>query len=344
MYTLKDVIELGYKLLEMEPGIVQKHKILKEIIGIDRDSAEYMKARNDFYESEQYLELEAAREEHGMWGQYHTENTKVKRVFKTTEVAMKRCRSLGLDLDDRIIRTLLDSIIGMFTGKIPWPDSLEKTNAWMNMGFRWTLFGGIANLDRFNPVLDKSWAIAAELVTGSFKSGEFRQRDHDETFMKLAVGELTNAQKKRLSTIQFIGTGGWPLMVGATHNKLPYEIEKMYMDWLVNKPEGIYGRSPYPYKSMPAVSEGDFMGYMRVQTLLSPFRAWKDVYGEEVLDNLKNAAGEDGLWYPGPGTKSLYVLKSYEMHQLADNWRNPAAAKIDFSIFILNFIKETLSR
>jgi len=342
MYTLKEISELGYKLLEMEPSVVQKYKVLKDFVGVDRNSSEFIEAKNEFYNSEQYIELEAAREEHGMWGQYHTEKTKIRRIFKTTEVAMRRCQSLGLDLEDQIIRTLLESIIGMFTGKVPWPDSMEVTNAWMNMGFRWPLFGGIATLDKNNPILDKPWSTVAELVTGSFKSGEFRQQDHDETFMKLAVNELTNAQKKRLSAIQFIGTGGWPLMVGATKNDLHYKIEKLYIDWLINKPEGIYGRSPYPYKNMPDIFESDFMGYMRVQTLLAPFKAWKDGYGEEVLDSLRNAADENGLWYPGRGTKSLYVLKSYNMHQLADNWRRPEAAKIDFSIFILNFIKKTL--
>lgn len=342
MYTLNEIAGLGYKLLEQNPSVVQKYRILKDIIGIDRDSKEFMEVRKEFFSSEQYLELESARESHGMWGQYHTENTKVKRVFKTTEVAMKRCQSLGLDKEDNIIKELLESIIRMFKEEIPYPDSHEVTNAWMNMGFRWPLFGGIAQLDRFNPVLDKPWHIIAELVTGSFKSGSFSQKDHDETFMKLALGELTNAQKKRLSTIQFIGTGGWPLMVSATKNNLPYDIERKYIDWLINKPEGIYGRSPHPYKDMPAISEGDFMGYMRVQSLLAPFKAWKEGYGEEVFSNIRAAALDDGLWYPGRGTKSLYGLKSYEMHQLAGNWRNPLDAKIDFSIFILAFIKRAL--
>ena len=343
MYTVKGIKELGYRLLDMEPSVVQKYRILKDFIGIDRNSSEFIKARKALYESEQYLELEAARESHGMWGQYHTEKTKIKRVFKTTEVAMKRCQSLGLDIEDQIIKKLLESIVGMLTGEIQYPDNKEVTNVWMDTGFRWPLVSGIARLDRFNPILDKPWSIMAELVMGSFKSGRFRQQDHDDTFMKLVVNELTNAQKKRLSTIQFIGTGGWPLVVGATNNKLPYNVEKTYINWLINKPEGIYGRSPHPYKRIPAISERDFMGYMRVQSLLAPFRAWKEGYGEEVLDNLGLAAGLDGLWYPDRGAKSLYILKSYEMHQLADNWRNPIAAKIDFSIFILDFIMKALS-
>lgn len=342
MYTLKEIKELGYRLLEMDPSVVQRYRILKDFIGVNRDSSEFIESRKKFLESEQYLELEGARESYGMWGQYHTEKTKVKRVFKTTEVAMNRCQSLGLDLEDQIIKTLLKSIIKMLIGELEFPDSKEVTNAWMNTGYRWSLAGGIARLDRYNPILDKPWSNMAELVTGSFKTGDFKQQNHDETFMKLALGELTNAQKKRLSTIQFIGTGIWPLVVGATNNKLPYDIEKAYIDWLINKPEGIYGRSPYPYKSMPDISSSEFMGYMRVHSLLSSFKAWKEGYKEDVLNSMRVAAGDDGLWYPGRGTKSLYGLKGYAMHQLADNWRQPKAAKIDFSIFILDFIKKAI--
>lgn len=342
MYTLGEVTELGYRLLDMEPSVVQRYKILKDIIGIERETSEYMEAKNAFYDSEQYLELEAAREDHGMWGQYHTENTKVKRRFKTTEVAMQRCQSLGLDLEDQMIKSLLDSIIGIFTGVLPWPDSMEKTNAWMNIGFRWTLFGGIAKLDRYNPVLDKPWGKVAEMVTGSFRSGEFRQQDHDEIFIRLAVDELTKAQKKRLSTIQFIGTGYWPLMVGATKNKLPYDIEKAYIDWLIDRPDGIYYKSNRSFKSMPDMDSGDFMAFMRVQSLLAPFKAWREGYGKQVHDSFRAASGDDGLWYPGRGAKSLHTLKNYNMHQLADNWRRPEAAKIDFSVFILNFLKKAL--
>lgn len=343
MYTLKEVTELGNRLLDMEPGVVQKYKILKDIISIDRNSSEFIEARKAFYESEQYLELEAAREIHGMWGQYHTEKTNVKRVFKTTEVAMQRCQSLGLDKDDMIIKELLKSIEGMITGEVKWPDSIEVTNVWMDIGFRWSLAGGIAKFDRFNTILDKPWNIFAELISKSFKSGEFNQQDHDDSFIKLAVNELSKAQVKRLSKIQFIGQKYCPIIVGATSNKLSYEIEKKYINWLIENPKGIYYVSNRPYENMPELFGREFMAYMRVHSLLAPFSAWKEEYREEVLDNMRNAVDEDGLWYPGRGTKSLYGLKGYEMHQLADNWRKPVAAKIDFSIFILNFIKNALS-
>lgn len=342
MYTFKDITELGYRLLELEPGVIQKYKILKDIIGIDRDTGEYVEARREFYESEQYIELESAREGYGMWGRYHTENTRVKRVFKTTEVAMKRCQSLGLDKDDMIIKELLESIVGMITGEVQWPDSIEVTNIWMDIGFRWSLVGGIAKFDRFNPILDRPWNIFAELITGSFRYGEFRQQNHDDTFMKLAVNELNKAQIKRLSTIQFIGQKYCPIIVGTTNKKLPYEIEKKYIDWLIENPKGIYYVSNRPYENMPDIFGGEFMAYMRVHSLLNPFQAWKEKYREEVMNSLRSAAGDDGLWHPGRGAKSLYILKNYEMHQLADNWRNPVAAKIDFSIFILNFIRTAL--
>ena len=342
MSFLNEIEKLGNKLISMEPSVVQKYRILKDIIGIDRDSVEFIEARHRFLESDQYLEVESAREEYGMWGRFHTENTSVKRKFKTTEVAMKRCKSLGLDKDDRIIKKLLRSIIGIISGKIIWPDSIEVTNVWMDIGFRWSLTGGLVQFDRFNPLLDKPWNIIAELISGSFKSEGFRQQDHDYTFMKLAVNALSKAQVKRLATIQFIGTKYFPLIIGATNNKLPYDIEKAYINWLIDSPKGTYGISNCSYDSMPSIHEGGFMAYMRIHSLLNPFRAWKENYGNEVLDSLRNAAGDDGLWYPGSGAKSLYALKNYEKHQLADNWRRPEAAKIDFSIFILDFIKKAL--
>ena len=120
MYTLNEIKKLGYRLLSMEPSVVPKYRILKDIIGIDRDSIEFIEARYKFLESDQYLEVESAREEYGMWGRFHTENTSEKRKFKTTEVAMKRCKSLGLDKDDRIIKKLLKSIIGIISGEIKW--------------------------------------------------------------------------------------------------------------------------------------------------------------------------------------------------------------------------------
>jgi hypothetical protein len=343
MYDINEIKALGHKLLEMNPDPVPRFRILKDILSISPDYPDYIEAKKGMLDSKAYDIVASSQDPDGLWGQFHTQNTKIKTVFPTTEVALRRCLAIGLSKEDEVLGKLLDWIVACNNDEVKFPDRDEVTNSWMDIGVRWSTFGSIALIDPMHPSLDRAWEKWAHLVNGTFSSGQFNQDDHTKAFLRLAVNELTNRQMKLLSNMNFIGMRYCVEILGATANRLPKEIERAYVKWLLTRDEGIYYICGRHYDTAPDMDEREFLSWLNVHQVVSGFDSWQD-YADKVLHDIRNYSGPDGLWQPTRGAKVLSRLKMHSMHQLSENWREPDNVKIDFSIRILSFLKKALPK
>ncbi|MDX1359670.1 MAG: hypothetical protein R3232_12625, partial [Clostridia bacterium] len=81
MYDISKIKALGQKLLYMNPDPVPRFRILKDILSVAPDNSDYNEAKRDMLNSKAYDIVASSQDPNGLWGQFHTQNTKIKTVF-----------------------------------------------------------------------------------------------------------------------------------------------------------------------------------------------------------------------------------------------------------------------
>jgi hypothetical protein len=125
-FTPNDLKTSAEKILELHPDPVPHFRLLRDVLHLDPTSADYCQAEKALQGSKWIALLHRSQWPDGTWGRFHTQDTRVKQPFITTEVAITTALDSGLDRHSPILQKVQNVLVDYADGKIYWPDPPEK--------------------------------------------------------------------------------------------------------------------------------------------------------------------------------------------------------------------------
>jgi hypothetical protein len=321
MISADEITGLGEQLLTMNPDVVPKFLILRDVLKLSPEDTQYRKAKSDMTGSRWIRELAEEQQDNGSFGRFHTQDTKIKQKIPTTEWAITRGLGLGLSKTDEIIRKTIQHMEHLLNGK-ELPLDNEEHHYGFRIAFAYIIASNLAKIDPMHPLLAPKRQACAECVRRAFQSGSFIEED-----WKLACREL-NEVMLNLYMIHPL-----TILQSGNESNLSVELERKLLQWIWNRPEGIYyitDQCPGVYQD---VNSGQFHQWLHGIELLSDFQLWPEFVSDAVEHLLCQREG-DGLWEYGPkANQNPFVHYS-------ESWRNKNNRKIDCSVRILALLRK----
>jgi hypothetical protein len=267
-------------------------------------------------------ELEAAQEPNGIWGRFHSQDSRLKRRFPTTENAVWRALALGLDKESDILKRAAGYMVRYLQGLEEWTDPPEKHEGWP-VNIRFVTAGTLARIDRFHPQLDEFWRLWAEIAGRVFCSGQFDAEAERQAHRDLN-GIVTKNKYLKLWMM-------YPLiLLSSTQNKLPPDLEGALLDWIWHREEGIYYMYGGPLDRFPAIGSKQFPGWLETVDVLSNFAGWRSVC-RAAIDWIWEQQRDGGRDF-GPFTLPYFPL--------SESWRKPFNRQIDCTTYVLIMLRK----
>lgn len=265
-----------------------------------------------------------ARNEEGMWGNFHTLSHPTHNKAITTEQAIRRLRILGYTKDDEPIRTVIERMCLCVAGEKKIDNYYEKTHDWV-LFEKLMLSAWIRLFDPQNEiVLDfaNKWAFLAERA---FKSGAYNRDDDIKAF----TSQFGRKPKSSFET-------GFGMFYHAVllQGILTPKTENLLIDYYLSKEDGIYYIYDKPLHTLPEVFAAKktsyylaaieiLLGYEQAGSKLQFIAEWlyanKDKNGQWDL----GIQAKDGIYFP-----------------LSDSWRSAEDRKSDCTERITNIVRK----
>ncbi len=311
---------IAAKVLSLDPQPVPRFRLLRDVLLLKHDDPELISAKTAALQTHWVKELENAQESNGIWGRFHSQDTKVKKTFRTSEAAIQRALSLGLDKDDVILKRAFAYMEKFLLGQVQWSDWAEKHEGWV-VNTRFITAGTLAKIDPLHSILPPYYAVWVEILKRTFASGAY-----DATAERGAHRQLnaifTPGKYLHLGML-------YPLLILASGSQpLPAELEDSLLQWLWQRAEGMYYVTPHRLSDFPVISSPRFCGWLTALEVLSRFPRWEHAAGA-TIDWVWSQRGSDGLWDMGASARADIS------YPLSDSWRDAKLRKIDCSTRIL---------
>ncbi|MBN2004217.1 MAG: hypothetical protein JXA21_12750 [Anaerolineae bacterium] len=329
-FTQNNLKTMAEKILEMRPDPIPRFRLVRDVLRLDPGDAVYRDAESAAKESKWVALLRDAQLADGTWGRFHTQDSRLKQPFPTTEVAIAIALDSGLDKHTLLLQKTIGTIVEYVDGETVWPDTPEKHEnplAWYVWGRHFSA-AVLALIDRQHPRLDEFWNLWAEAMRAAFHSGSYDRQKEIEVLNLLLECRMKNPvpfHKK------------YPLLIlSATNNRLPEALERQLLDFVVNSPEGIY----YVYAKtihapVPPILSKDFWHWFQAHKLLSRFPLWRTM-SEDAVNGIWAQRTGDGLWDLG----GKIARKPFTSFPLSEAWRRPENRLIDSSVEILTLLSK----
>ena len=322
--NLSEITDLGGQLLNMNPDPAPRFRIMRDVLKLPQDDALFVQAKQDMLKSKWVMELAEEQWENGSWGRFHTQNTKVKHKIITTEWAISRGLELGLDKNDEIFKKTIAHMENMLNG-VELPLDNEEHHYGFRIAFAYLIAGNLSKIDPVHPLLPQKSKYCADCTIRAFQSGQYDEKDWTEAYMEL------NEVMLRLFMIHPL------LLLQSEEGILPENIELKLLNWIWNRPEGIYYITNHCPNNYQDIGSGSFHYWLRGVELLSNFKHWRD-FATGTIVWLNDQRGDDGLWDYGKDANSI-IFGHY-----SESWRNRMNRKIDCSTRILALMRKYLDK
>jgi len=239
----------------------------------------------------------------GSWGYFHTLYSD--RILPiTTEQALRRLEILGFTSDDKPIKKTLKYMHNCLTGKIQFPDRVEKFANW-HIGKEFLLATWIKIFTEKDNVANDIAQKWVNIINAAFKNNKYDHIEYKETYIK------TFRIKTVHENIAIF------YLVSIVTNLLDKNIEKNYFKYILENNTGIY----YIYDRKLTLLPDSFIGketncYLRAIELLSKF---SNPECKKQLNSVKewlkkNTVGKNE-WDMGKGSKDGISFP------LSDSWK-----------------------
>jgi len=316
-FSLADVHQATRLLLTANPGAIVAYRLLREVLRMPPNHPELAQAKAAALNSKWVCQLEESQLPDGSWGRFHSQDTKKKTVFRTTEEAIDRAFVLGLEPTDRVLTQVRQYILEVLQGTALITDWDEKNEAWPLL-IKYLLAGRLAQIDPGNKLLDSFWTYLAEVARQAFALGKYCLADEAAAYLNLSGIHLPGGFLESQHALWILAT-----------RRLPYRLEHALVSWMWHKPDGIrYLRAPL--HELPSRQIGY---WLRSMHLLSRFSSWREI-ALDTLNQLWEQRDSDGLWDFGSD-----ISRSIDF-PLSENWRQSAKRKQDYSTSILVLLRK----
>ena len=316
-FTMEEVQEAARSILHTQPDPIPAWRLLHEVLHLHAEDHLLRAAREAAAHSKWVKELEAAQLPDGSWGRFHSQDTKKKTVFRTSEEAIDRAFALGLWPDHPVLTQARVYIEKVLTGEAHITDREERNEAWPLL-IKYILAGRLAQIDPANQALDAYWEFLAEVTRQAFTSGMYRLEDEVQAYLRITGVHVPQGFLESQHAL-------WILSA----RPLPCPLEQALVEWIWNKPEGIrYLRVPLSEPQPRLIAY-----WLRSMNILTRFSAWREVSVDGV-NQLWVQRDPQGCWDFGSRIASCVDFP------LSESWRLGMRRKVDYSTSILALLRK----
>jgi hypothetical protein len=318
---------IGVNMLRMD-------ELLNNILSISQYDIVKHKISSEFYNNtchEQGIrskwveDIKKEQKVDGSWGRFHTQDTRIKQKYPTTENAVLRLKYLSLNRCDIMVEKACNYMERLLCDLSIWPEGWEK-NKWFKpavplfIASKLAMFG--SNSPNYICICNK-WI---DIINLCFQNNKYSGKIVDSIAIE-QIGTPIDGSYIGLSSFNNI------LLFSHNANKIPVDIQKKYIQWLHNNPAIVGYTITSLNKKINELNGNALYDYIRIMALLSVFGGFANEFSYEIKW-LEKQQGCDGFW--DFGNKINNNIK------LSDNWRLEINRKIDCSIFVLGCLKNTI--
>lgn len=260
----------------------------------------------------------------GNWGNFHTLSVPVKGKALTTEQAIRRLYILGYTKDDEVIAKVIKQMEESVKGKRKIDDYFEKKHDWLFFE-KLMLASWIRRFDPLNVYaleIAKEWGIIAEKA---FASGKYNEVDDVKAFTEW---------KGRKPKSGFETGFGMLYHAVLLKDILPEETEKAFIDYYLERPEGM----GYIYNNKLSALPENFESreascYLAAIEVLAEYKCAKEKLAF-VKDWLYKNMDENGQWDFGSKANDKVYFP------LSDSWRDKENRKKDSTERVMKLLSK----
>ncbi len=276
------------------------------------------------HESKWYKRLADEQWDDGSWGRFHSMDSRdpVKRKFTTTEGALNRAYDLGLTKDDVLVSKCISYMERIVNGEETWRDNIEKHHDNGKSHMQSRPFLTAAALSRFDPD-NEAVKPKREVFVNTLKvalSDGFFDESAWEAENKSYRGPCLN------------GWNAYPFMILQKPGCMPDELQRQYLKYIWDKPEGIYYVSGLAVSEKISFEDRRFKQWLSAFDLLSGFTLFMEFANDTAMPHLISELERlitSEIELPSPP----FIIGHY-----AESWRNKAARKTDMVLKIARVI------
>lgn len=317
MFTLQEVQDQARVILHSQPDSIPAYRLQHEVLRLPADDHELRVTKEAVSSSKWLKQLDAAQLPDGSWGRFHSQDTKKKTIFRTSEEAIDRAFALGLGPDHPVLAQARIHIENVLTGGACITDREEKNQAWPWL-IKLILAGRLAQIDPTNQVLDPYWEFLAEVTRQAFASGNYCLEDEAQAYLHISGVHVPQGFLESQHAL-------WILSAHA----LPTKLEHALVKWIWHKPDGIrYLRTPLSQLQPRLIAY-----WLRSMNILTRFQTWREV-STITLNTLWSQRDGDGLWDFGS-----QVARCSDF-PLSESWRKGMNRKVDYSTCMLALLRK----
>lgn len=309
-------------LLAYNPDDIPRYLLLRDVLKLDSKAHVLIELKKRILDSELAKKVISQQWEDGSWGRFHSMNTSNNSSF-TTEKALRRLLTLGLDKNDEPIIKAVRYMEAYLKDELDLRDYKEKRHDWQLLT-RLFVSTWLLRIDSENRLASREAQKWAAVVTEGFTGGAFDERAYIDAYKEILKPE----EGKSIWMIQNF------YIVSLLSGLLDEKIESSFLDYILHDDKGIY----YIYDGRLLTNPQEFQSkqanrYLRAYNLIfdyptggqksQPFVRW-----------LKQNQGEDGFWDMDK------VVKDNIHFPLSDSWRKVINRKIDCTVSILRILKK----
>ena len=303
-----DVFKVIDQILELSPCAAIRYRI-KRILRQEIEPELF----EEFYNSKWFELLKANQLDDGGYGRFHSRNSKIRKKYPTTEIAVDSMKMLDIRRGNSLVDKLCDYMEKILKREIEWPDGFEK-NKWYRpaqplfVASKLSVFGSDCKefIDIFN-----CWHT---ILKEAFEDGEYN-KDRTNRISKELLGCEIDGSYIGLNSIYLIE------LLGNMQAEISDDLKENYLKWLHHNGKMI----GYTSVILNQGFDNNFSELYKVYFLLSKFSCFKTEF-KDVLNLLINKRNKDGFWNFG---------RNFSCQKLSDDWRSRDRMNIDHTIMAL---------
>lgn len=316
-FTLADLQQSVETLMQADPDAIVVYRLWQEVLRLPGDDPALQIFRQLALRGEWVRELEQAQLPDGSWGRFHSQDSRAKMDFHTSEEAIQRALALGLDINSPVLERARQYILGALAGRVSLSDPPEKNERWP-LTVRLILAGRLAQIDPVHLELDAHWQYWFEVMQRAFSSGAYRLEDEAAAYPLLSGIEVPQGFLESQYALWILSS-----------RPLPPALDQALVHWIWNKPDGIR----YVRVSLPNPTPRQIGLWFRSMSILTRFASWRKE-AIETLNQLWEQRNEHGLWDLGN------EVGKYVEFPLSRTWRRPGSRQADHSTWILSLLRK----